>query len=71
MTLIGAVLIMSVNGSLYAWGNLVTYVSGYLRDIGNDVDQYELYSVFPIILLTTTISMPIGMKISIKHPAYV
>ena len=38
LTIIGALILMTINGFIYAWGNIVTYVVGYFRDIGNNVD---------------------------------
>ena len=71
LTLVGAFLVMTINGFAYAWGNIVIYVVGHLRDVGNNVFAYEFYIVFPLMLITTTVFMPLGMKVSIIYPSYI
>ena len=38
LTLVGAFLLMTINGALYAWGGLVTYITGYFREFDDSVD---------------------------------
>ena len=71
LTLIGCFLMMMINGILFAWGNMVTYVVGYYRNLGNDVDLYEFYIGFPLLIMTTTFFLPLGMSYSQKYPCYV
>ena len=68
LTLIGAFLLMMINGFVYCWGNIEVYIVGYLRDLGNNVDIYEMYIVSSLMVITTTIFMPIAMRIVRTHP---
>jgi hypothetical protein len=62
---------MIINGAAYACGNIAPYITGYYRDLGNNTNLYEFYSLFPIIIASSTIFMPIGMKVAQSHHPFV
>ena len=64
LTLIGAFMIQTVLGAQFLWGNILPYVVGYFRDLGNDLNMSQFYTVLPIIVLISTIAFPIGMSAS-------
>ena len=64
LTLVGGFIIDVMIGSQFAWGNISPYVTGYYRDLGNDVRMTDFYSVLPVITITSTLSFPFGMHFS-------
>jgi hypothetical protein len=51
-------------GSTFIYGNISGYIASYFREIIGDrtVDERKAYFGFPIIVLTSTIVMPIAAK---------
>jgi hypothetical protein len=61
LTLIGTFFLQMVVGTQYAWGNYYTYITGYYRDLGNEVTLTEFYAIWPIILMFTTLFFLAGV----------
>ena len=60
---------MVMVGSEFDWGNILVYVTGYLRDRGSDVTTYDLYIVLPFIVFASTLVFPFGMYFSNSYGA--
>ena len=65
LTLIGCFLMQSILGAQYVWGNILPYCSGYYRlNMGTNVTMAQFYTVFPIIMIVSTVLFPVGMKLA-------
>jgi hypothetical protein len=64
MTLLGGLIIDIMIGTLFTWGSISPYVTGYYRDQGNNIRLTDFYSVMPVITLVSTISFPFGMHLT-------
>jgi len=63
--LFGAFCVHLMVGSQYAWGSMVPYMVGYYRQVGNlDSNMSQFYIVLPLIVITSTLFFPIGMKLA-------
>ena len=63
-TMLGAVLVTSIIGIQPAWGTILPYVTGYFRDFDFDIHNSQFYSVYPTIIIVTTLMFPVGMKLA-------
>lgn len=67
LTIVGAILIHLVLGSVYIWGNIAVYVTSFYRhEDGDGLTLEDTFIVFPIIIVASNTMVFIGSYLTIR-----
>lgn len=66
LSLVGAFLIHFIIGTTFTTGNLSIYIASYLRQKGSSVTLQELNIIFPLQIVSATMSSTLGAFLTTK-----